>query len=49
MKAARVFGEALTMISRRSIAFVLKTVWGNPAHREALKRETQCANILYVS
>ncbi|KAI9443115.1 ubiquitin elongating factor core-domain-containing protein [Lactarius indigo] len=24
-----------------SIAFVLKTVWGNPAHREALKKETQ--------
>ncbi|KAH8989635.1 ubiquitin elongating factor core-domain-containing protein [Lactarius hatsudake] len=27
--------------STRSIAFVLKTVWGNPAHREALKKETQ--------
>ncbi|KAH9179139.1 ubiquitin elongating factor core-domain-containing protein [Lactarius sanguifluus] len=27
--------------ARRSIAFVLKTVWGNPAHREALKKETQ--------
>ncbi|KAI0259835.1 ubiquitin elongating factor core-domain-containing protein [Gloeopeniophorella convolvens] len=27
--------------SVRSIAFVLKAVWGNPAHREALKRETQ--------
>jgi ubiquitin conjugation factor E4 B len=27
--------------ARRSIAYVLKTVWGNPAHREALKKETQ--------
>jgi ubiquitin conjugation factor E4 B len=33
--------------ARRSIAFVLKAVWGNPAHREALKKETQqCASIL---
>jgi ubiquitin conjugation factor E4 B len=41
MESARVFGEALMMIPRRSIASVLKAVWGNPAHREALKRETQ--------
>ncbi|KAN0123314.1 Ubiquitin elongating factor core domain containing protein [Russula decolorans] len=27
--------------ARRSIAYVLKTVWGNQAHREALKKETQ--------
>jgi hypothetical protein len=33
-------------ILRRSIAFVLKAVWGNSAHREALKKETQCAGIL---
>jgi len=26
--------------ARRSIAFVLKTVWGNPTHREALMKET---------
>jgi hypothetical protein len=33
----------LTKVPRRSIAYVLKTVWGNLAHREALKKETQCA------
>ncbi|KAI0004607.1 ubiquitin elongating factor core-domain-containing protein [Russula compacta] len=27
--------------ARRSIAFILKTVWGNPTHREALKNEAQ--------
>jgi len=27
--------------ARRSIAFVLKTVWGNSAHREALMKETR--------
>lgn len=37
------FGEALTKFPSRSIAYVLKTVWGNLAHREALKKETQCA------
>ncbi|KAI9458816.1 ubiquitin elongating factor core-domain-containing protein [Russula earlei] len=29
------------LLAGRSIAFVLKTVWGNPTHREALKKETQ--------
>ena len=38
--------KTLTKIPRRSIAFVLKTVWGNSAHREALKKETGCASIL---
>ena len=38
--------KTLTKIPRRSIAFVLKTVWGNSAHREALKKETGCATIL---
>jgi hypothetical protein len=32
----------LIEVFRRSIAFVLKAVWGNLAHREALKKETQC-------